>query len=569
MPQEPLQKLLDPSLVARWIAQRQFIWQMQFLSAENLCRFASERGLGFSILSDDIQRLWQIGVLRADLLISDEPMEIAGLVYLERNTDGKYLYGDERTCITNSNGLLGIINQMEEIPAGIEMLFHPLRYYVLYHLQRVVEMNINPTVMLRSAKVCREITEYYLKGFEKWSSSESCSENFAYWNDIVSLAVAAEPFTFNRLFGVMTIPYQYTKNQEQFRAILNQHFAEFTPLLTMIGVDRVKEIVAELCRHAEMLEPNDDVRLLVRLTKGRYRLEKVKGRLGGSTYLLTAAEMIRRSAEKVFDVQLAEENDLDSEGLNEYLYGSDRLLDDYKARGEFVRDLRLDHGLRLRWYVEGDTEFGALDSEFAGNEAVELINLRGNFVAKQGKGLSFRENLSNDIRWSVYSWVSLDGDVVNNLKVVKQAAKDDEMFGMFFVSTPDFETANFTLKELQQILWRTALEANCDPAAESTFFAQTSTAQNAKELLNLARKAAPAITELSKGKAWGEKLMEFAREHPKMTSADGTLAMRPIVEAIYHARHALQCNYHMSRKVSRVDENTGKIVDRKASSATT
>lgn len=193
-----------------------------------------------------------------------------------------------------------------------------------------------------------------------------------------------------------------------------------------------------------------------------------------------------------------------------------------------------------------------------------MINLRGNIVAKQGKGLSFRENLSNDIRWSVYSWVSLDGDVVNNLKVVRQAAKDDEMFGMFFVSTPDFESANFTLSELQQILWATALEADCDPAAESTFIAQTSASQNAKELLNLARKTAPAITGFSKGKAWGEKLMQFARKNTKMNSADGTVVTRPIIEAIYHARHALQCNYHMSRKSSRVDEGTGKIVGRKS-----
>jgi len=116
------------------------------------------------------------------------------------------------------------------------------------------------------------------------------------------------------------------------------------------------------------------------MTKGRYRLEKIKGRLGGSIYLLTAAEMIRRAAEQVFDTQLREENDLDSEQLNAYRYGSERLLDDYKARGEFIRDLHLDHGLRLRSYVEGDTEFAALKAEFGANEAVEVVNLRGNIA---------------------------------------------------------------------------------------------------------------------------------------------------------------------------------------------
>lgn len=482
----PMERLLDPAVIARWIANRRFIWQMPFLSADQLCRLAAERGLGFSTMSDDVPRLWQIGVLRADLITSDNPLQIEGLLYIERTTDEQYVYADQRNCVTESDGLVEIIKHMDEMPKGMSLIFHPLRYYVLYHVQRVVEMNINPTVLLRSTNAFREISEYNLKSFKKWSSSEACRENFAHWNDVVSLAVAAEPFTFNRLFGVMNIPYQYAfANEAKFRTTLRDHFDEFAPLLMAIGLERAKQIVSELCWNAEILEPNDDIRLLVRLTNGRYRLDKVKGRLGGSVYLLTVAEIIRRAAEKVFATQLPEENDLASDGLYEYLYGSDRLLDDYKAKGEFVRDLRLDHGLRLRWYVEGDTEYAALENEFAKNQAVELINLRGNIVAKHGKGLSFKENLVNDIRSSVYSWVSLDGDLVNNLKVVRQAAKNDQMFGMFFVSNPDFESANFTLCELQQILWTIALEANVDSSIESEFFARTATAKNAVQILRL------------------------------------------------------------------------------------
>jgi len=78
---------------------------MRFISANDLCRLAAERGLGFSILSDDIQRLWQIGMLRADLVVSDKPLEIPGLVGLRNDDEGNYLYADERTCLTTSNGL--------------------------------------------------------------------------------------------------------------------------------------------------------------------------------------------------------------------------------------------------------------------------------------------------------------------------------------------------------------------------------------------------------------------------------------------------------------------------------
>ena len=65
-----------------------------------------------------------------------------------------------------------------------------------------------------------------------------------------------------------------------------------------------------MCREAEALEPNKEVHLILRLTERKYRLEKVKGVLGGATYLLTMAEMIRRSAETVFGTELPEEAEI-------------------------------------------------------------------------------------------------------------------------------------------------------------------------------------------------------------------------------------------------------------------
>ena len=115
-----------------------------------------------------------------------------------------------------------------------------------------------------------------------------------------------------------------------------------------------------------VLEPNDDIRRLLRLTK-RYWIERVKGKLGGSIYLLTMAEMIRRTAERAFETEFPEEDELgigeleEAASFKEDFYGARRVMDSHEAKSNFLQDLNLDCGVRLRWYVEGNTELDAAD----------------------------------------------------------------------------------------------------------------------------------------------------------------------------------------------------------------
>jgi len=103
------------------------------------------------------------------------------------------------------------------------------------------------------------------------------------------------------------------------------------------------------------------------------------------------AEMIRRAAERVFDTELPEEDEFgygggdETASLKEYSSGSRRLLDSHKAITRFIQDLNLDYTVRLRWYVEGETELNALRSELSGVENIEIINLRGQVVAEFAK----------------------------------------------------------------------------------------------------------------------------------------------------------------------------------------
>jgi hypothetical protein len=124
-----------------------------------------------------------------------------------------------------------------------------------------------------------------MAGFEEKTTSDKFRARVRRWNEITSLAVAVEPFTFNRVFGYFKTPDTDFKKEEEFYSELRTQYEDCKKLLLEIGPDEVKRILSELCGEAEKLEPNADIRRLLRLTK-RYRIERVKGKLGGSVYLL-------------------------------------------------------------------------------------------------------------------------------------------------------------------------------------------------------------------------------------------------------------------------------------------
>jgi hypothetical protein len=167
--------------------------------------------------------------------------------------------------------------------------------------------------------------------------------------------------------------------------------------------------------------------------------------------------------------------------------------------------------------------------------------------------------LLNDMRRSVYSFVYLDADVDHNKRVLLKAVENREMFGRYFISKPDFELGNFNSDELATILWEMALEKGAPPEEKENFLKLTSAAESGKQLFENAKIALPNL-RLDKGKAWGERLLTFAKEN-RYLQRDGQKRPRPIIEAIMLARHDVECDYYLSREEGRVDKNTGQIVN--------
>src|SRR6266487_1597051 len=558
-------ELLETTLPGAWIAEHPGIWQMDLLSASEMARFCHDRGLSFSSFEDDIIQLWQLGLLKADLVESRRKYKRVGLIDRGKNSTGHHIYSDERLLRERPKGWRKPVKTAKSLPVGVKLLFHPFRYYVLYHLDKGLELNISRMQMFNQEGYPR-VLDIILSRFNNWSSSDQLVPRIEAWNDVASLAIVTEPCMYVRIFRSIRYSLSEINNMDTWREeIQNQidrywqdHIAD---LYQRIGIDRLEEIRQELCIATQMLDSNRWVHTLLCLGRGNLRKE-LKDRLGGALILRTMAEMLRRATEKAFNTKLREEDEPGfgwmPEDVKAKVYGSNRLLDgDENVAREFMRQYELHYGLRLRFYVEGATEWAALRHHFQtiGADFIEVINLRGEVAQKGGKGVTFRENLRSDIAMHVFSIVLIDGDRSDFASAVKKAAADDEICGCFFLSAQDFECANFDLSELEEVLWLIALEDEENKVTEQDrqrLHEAIKYVSNAEELIKQARKALPQLAHLSKGETWGEKLIEYTWDHPERHDNE-----RQVIEAIREALTTRTASYEITRCEYQVDPQTG------------
>jgi len=585
--------MVDPVILGKQIAERRRMWQMRFLDAKKLSRLCTDRALNVSASGDDVEHLWQLGLLRADVVVSSEELNIEGLVFVGREGSESYLYADSRRVSQRPEGWIGSTIGLERVPQAIEPLFHPFRYYVVHNLLGRFVPSISPLSILKVKDVAAyEKFVGWLQRFEEYSASPAFVHHVEQWNDVVALTVMTEPVTSQRVFQRLTARLDYDELGFELREVASldmeertdlmmdlvvQHISEHRVIVSELyretDLERIEDVRRNLCIATELLDPNKNVQTMLRLAKGSARLD-LKGQLGGAMYLRTMAEMLRRQAEDTCGAKLLEEDELgfgwSRRGFKKDIYGSDRILDgNQRASVEFMRQFGLDYGLRLRWYVEGDTEYGALRRVFGeyGVAGVGLHNLEGQIGRATAR--TFRSSLRDDLDAGIFSVVSIDGDREDTVRVVRQAVMDDLICGRVFVSVPDFEFHNFAPAELAEAiccLIANTKETELSQEHRAKLQESIRTAWNGDELFKRARKALPAHTDvLHKGEEWGRSLMEYAEEFPKWygkTSSEEKKIDRPIVAAIGVALSARGSVYSLSREESRIDPETWEVVDR-------
>src|SRR5260221_2586968 len=511
MSQTTTSRLLEPELPGAWIVNRQHIWQMNLLDANKLASFSHDRGLAF-FNENDIIHLWQLGLVKADLIKSRRKLRLVGLV--DRGTDlyGNHIYSDERQLPKRLASWDKAVITLKPLQKGVELLFHPFRYYVVYGIDRIIELRAS-SMQIFLQEYYPRLLEFSLRAFNRFSRTDNFITSINTWNDVASLAIVTEPCFYERIFHSIHASLSSIPNIDNWVMQIQQEIAEYweqhiQKLYQRIGIDRLEEIRKDLCIATQMLDRNRWVHTTLCLGQAKFRTES-EGRLGGALLLRTMAEMLRRATEETFTVTLREEDELGlgwmPENIKKDLYGSNRLLDgDERAAEEFMRQYRLHYGLRLRFYVEGATESEALRYAFQtiGAQFIEVINLGGEVAQQRGKGVAFRENLRSDIDMHVFSMVLIDGDRSDFVSAVKKAAKDDDICGCFYISSQDFEFANFELSELEEVLCEWASEEDTEnaPTEEDrlTLHEAIKDVKNAEELINKSRRALPQLNSLSK-----------------------------------------------------------------------
>lgn len=536
--------------------------QIKLVDAKKLSKLSKDSEI-MDIESDYIIKLWQLGFLNADIIYSKQQLNNIGLIELFCTEEGEFCYADERKLELGAHGCLNSFSDLEDLPNGLILLFHPFRCFVLYHINRTLKLNPSAIQDLLFDKGYEKLVSKHQDYMKKWTSNPETVELFKYWNNIASLCAIAETTAHMRINKKIILSafesYELTLNK------LDRVRDEINKLLSLIGDVAIEYYRQEICCNAEMIDPNKDLHLIIRLMKTSNR-DQLKGHIAGSMLFLYMAECLRRNLEDAMNKKYPEEDEIGFGIVNietkKKLQGSSRVLDgDRLSVNQFLRKFGLDYGLRVNVYVEGDTEYHALLHVFSDNSSVIIKNLRGQVVERGGRGVSFRESLRDDIKTKTFSLILLDGDCQDNIRSVQRAAYEDEICGMFFISKPDFEFENFSISELSKIAYELGKSKGIDDIPFTKIVESTADTSSASDFFLSLVKTDNRFSTLHKGRDWGIALVQYAVNNP-LTEIFGEKGDRLINRIIEVTIQCCEYLYEPTYQDYKVDPSTGELVER-------
>lgn len=546
------------------LARTPELWQFDLLTPQKLRQFAHD--LKIHVLNaKTVTGLWRTGLLRADYIASPTPLNEPSL-HLLSHENGVFVYCDRRPVKHRPDGYGGTLEFTEPSDEDLELLFHPFRLYVLYHVERVFSSHATPTQFLLHPDGILNIGRNQISNLHSWTSSAACAECFERWNTTAELAILLEPIAYEEVFN--TIRWRLPDTQQSLQAKTAGYRNQVNKLLSDIAIDEVNDVRQHLCQDASLLDKNKLLHVLLRLMSQHERL-KLRDSLGACMLFLCMAEVIRRAFESASGRELPEEDELGfgqwMEGARKSIYGTERIFDSTReTRRDLLTSMGLDVAVKARCYVEGSTEIGALVSAVGDTGGTEFINLRGQVIERRGKGLSFLDSLKNDRKAHVFSVVLLDEDRGDYIRVLKKAAKDEVFFGRFFIASPDFEFSNFEVKELVNVLLQIASQMREQVPSIEEILPTVSGTKSAKEFFGaLKRNGFDDLSELGKNEEWGQALMIYALQNPnRFQDGQSSNSERQVVDIARLLIRARRSGYLRSLERYRVDPETGQLIEK-------
>lgn len=554
--------LLEPDMIEKIISLNGYIEinglrQLKLLDTTELSKKMDDYKL--PIFSEtDIYNLWYLGFINADAIYAKTSVNIPNLKYVGENDDGFKVYVDQRKPVILEKYLSAFLN----IPKNDESLmlyFHPYRCFVLYELAtKFFNSGAVPSYLMQNAEGYTQVIEGHLKRFEESMQNGISKDILSYLNTLVSLSAIIEPTTHRIVYEKISIyhPHSFEEMVLELEKLRDQ----VVGLLHEIGEDRLIYFKNEFCKVAYSLDSNNNLHLLIRLMRSDRR-SNLKGQIAAAMQFKEASEGFRRIMEFMYEKKFPEEDACGYSTVNQEhkkkIYGNTRILDgERKTSNLFIRSLGLDFGLKVNVYVEGETEFGAIKSIFENENRVTIINLRGNFVEKNGRGVAFRESLRNDISMQIYSFIMLDEDRKDNIRVVEKAAEDGDFFGEISKSEPDFEYGNLSINELCGVIFIEAERSGFNITKEALIGATTA-CDSAKTFFATLYSLNSNLQKLCKGDAWGKALAEYILKHHSDKDE------KPFVHLVQMIRRVLNSSsYKYDFESLKLDIGTGRLINK-------
>ena len=550
----------------RCITSSTELLQNDLLSPQQLLQYAKDRNIRI-FNQEKIKHLWRIGIIRADLVVAEKEIKRPALELISADDAGIYTYLDTRKLRRRKKGYGGSFSKKPPVRKDIELYFHPFRLFVLYHVERVFSIGTNSTQYLNYPEGQITVSKMLIEHMDKWTSTQQYCDLFDKWNKTAELAIIFEPISYQEVYR--SFRWGFPDDEDTARAKREKYSKDVLLQIPSINTADFEEHRKDLCQNAELVDSNKLLHVLIHLTSW-YREQKMKGAIGECMLFLSMAEIIRRTLERTLDQKLPEEDQLGfgqwMPGARKMLYGTDRVFDaDQKVLREFLSGIGIDYGTKVRCYLEGETELGALKHAVGELNGIEFVNLRGHFIEKRGKGLAFMGSLKNDIKSHVFSIVLLDGDRQDFTRVVKKAAEEEHIFGRYFISTPDFEFSNFSLEELVEILVAIANKDDIEGVIKEDLLSDLVGVSSSKDLFRILGQTYPQLNNIRKGERWGQELMDYAIKNPKSPSREeegGANNERPIIEAARVALIGRKSGYIKSLDKYKVSPDTGTLIER-------
>jgi len=266
------------------------------------------------------------------------------------------------------------------------------------------------------------------------------------------------------------------------------------------------------------------------------------------------AEVIRHGYEELYDDRLVHEDIAFGEWFSkarEWAYGSEYPLENTL---EMVRRVLprwgIATGIRVRFYVEGSTEQGALESGLEGSLGfgVEVVNIRA-----QGWDTWLKQELENDVQAKRFSMLMLDADRQDAIRGLQKRAEERLIVGKVFVNDPDLE-GRFTPQQLCEAaeVYEASKGVTNPSPLDVIKFAHV---KNGKEFEQCycKERMAPSL----KGKQWGAALMQVAFN----SRSDASDESNPLVHAVMCALRGVMTDYDAHAKLMHVDPRTLQSIE--------